>query len=258
MLLFRYLLTVWSAFVFLLFMLVAVPVYILASFFKKPTWIFDYNRLWTTSWGWLSGVRYNIIGKEKLEKNKAYVFTPNHLSMIDVPIVANALSDRLFTALAKMEVKDIPIMGFLLQQVCVLVNRSDPKSRNESIKRLKKLGEENGVSLILFPEGTRNVTRTTPLIPFHTGAFRLAIDLDRPIVPMVFIGAGEVLPNEQLPLQPMLVTCIILDPIPTTHLGQEDAYALKEKVYKIMEENLLTYDPMFNGSLKNLKKASNL
>ena len=80
--------------------------------------------------------------------------------------------------LGKKELLNIPVFGWILRSVAVLVDRSNPESRRKSVERLNKIFKR-GISVIIFPEGTTNKT-DKPLTPFYDGAFRIAIENQGP------------------------------------------------------------------------------
>lgn len=246
MLLLRYLYSVWSGIIFFLLMVVAAIVYTIAPIFGKRgfKYMLGYNKIWVNTWAALTGVKYVIKGTEKVSKQQAYIFVVNHTSMGDAVIVNAAIKNNNFTPLAKVEVKKIPIMGYVFSKVAVFVDRSDKESRQKSIEQMRQHAKE-GISVMVFPEGTRNKKFDKPLLPFHAGAFRIAIETQLPVAPFVLIGANDLMPNEKLPLRPCTMTAIFADPIPTKGMTEEDVPALQQKVYTIMEDLLLANHPKF-------------
>jgi len=94
--------------------------------------------------------------------------------------------------LAKKELLKIPVFGWIASSAAVIVDRSSGESRKKSMDRLKNI-LSNGTSILLFAEGTQNRSKE-PLQPFKDGAFRIAIDAQEPILPMVVVGAGPLMP----------------------------------------------------------------
>lgn len=107
---------------------------------------------------------------------------------------------------------------------------------------------KRGVSIFLFPEGTRNKS-VQPLLPFHDGAFRIAIDLQKPIVPLVMLNTGSLIPAKWNLFKPGRVKCVFLDPIPTEGMTDENLVALKNRTFAMMEKVVVENDVRFGKDL---------
>lgn len=107
---------------------------------------------------------------------------------------------------------------------------------------------QKGNSIFLFPEGTRNKS-SEPLNPFFDGAFRFAIESQRPIVAMCTINARNISPSGRYSIKPGLIRIKYLGPYNTEGLSKDDLPTLKEKVRKDMYDVLKNEDPMFGGVL---------
>ena len=92
-----------------------------------------------------------------------------------------------------------------------------------------------GISILIFPEGTQNRTDQR-LQPFYDGAFRIAIETKQPVMPMVVINAGKLMPPKGIHIQPGTIKVIIGKEIKTDGLQMRDTSYLKEQVYKVMDE----------------------
>ena len=141
-------------------------------------------------------------------------------------------------ALGKKELSKIPIFGFITSRVAVWVDRSDQESRTRSIDRLIKT-LDNGISILVAPEGTRNNTEA-PLLPFYNGPFRLAIETGTPIMPLVIHNAKKIMPRGQLGVRPGTVHSYFLPEVSTAGLTEADLPTLKEQVYKMMEAKVVS------------------
>ena len=258
MIFFRYLYSIWGAVLFALAVLIAVPITFIGLHTgdKGLRFQYAYYRYAMKLWGILMFVKYNIIGKEHLDANENYVFASNHTSYGDIPIVAGALSHK-FVALAKKETEDIPVMGYLFKAICVLVDRKDKDSRKNSVIELKKRAKK-GLSLLVFPEGTFCDPEKEVMLPFHTGAFRLAIDLKQAVVPIALVGTRSLFTNDKLPLRPCTITMIYGKPISVENLTLDDAHSLRDKVYEQIENTLLEKDPIFHKFLVARHQAKQL
>ena len=129
--------------------------------------------------GFYTKIRYT----KPLPKGTSYVLVANHTSYID-PFVMLRVSKNPFVFVGKKELVKIPIFGYLYKRAAIMVNRSDKKSRWEVYGRAeKKLAL--GYSICIFPEVSYE-DDTVFLNPFKRGAFKIAIDHQLPVVPMVF------------------------------------------------------------------------
>ena len=129
--------------------------------------------------GFYTKIRY----AKPLLRGTSYVLVANHTSYID-PFVMLRVSKNPFVFVGKKELVKIPIFGYLYKRAAIMVNRSDKKSRWEVYGRAeKKLAL--GYSICIFPEVSYE-DDTIFLNPFKRGAFKIAIDHQLPVVPMVF------------------------------------------------------------------------
>ena len=101
-----------------------------------------------------------------------------------------------------------------------------------------KLFLKKGISILIFVEGTQNRTANV-LQPFHDGAFRIAIDTQEPVLPIVVLGAGPLMPPGTINLKPGLIRIYVGEEIPTNGMATTDVRNLKEKTFRIMENMIL-------------------
>lgn len=239
----RYIISLYSILIFGTFALLAVPLYYIGfGLFgqRVAPFAMGYNRWWVRIWGFLSGVRYRSVNKHHVNPKKPYVYVANHRAIADVFIIAAVIPGN-FNPLMKAEAGRYPIMGYLFHQFCVMVDRKNAESRRKSLMQLKER-VRRGNSILVFPEGSRNKSKETPLKPFYAGAFRIAIDLQIPVVPITFLGTRDVFPNDKLPIHPAMITCIFGTPIETKGMTSKDIHQLKQTTFNIIEKNLLEGD----------------
>lgn len=218
-------------------MLVLLPFMLLPVMVNRHwSWMtIEVIRLWAYIFSKLTFVHYRINGKELQKKDTAYVYVCNHNSFLDAPALPLAISGE-FKALGKKELLNIPIFGWILRSVAVLVDRSDAASRKASVRRLNAVFKR-GISIVVFPEGTTNKT-DRPLTPFYDGAFRIAIENQAPIVPLVITNSRALMPREGFKNKPGTIGVQFLPPQETKGLTMEDLPALKQKVFNMMWEAL--------------------
>jgi 1-acyl-sn-glycerol-3-phosphate acyltransferase len=121
---------------------------------------------------------------QKIEKDKSYMFIANHTSMIDIMLMLAVVKNPC-VFVGKEELTKIPLFGYFFKRTSITVNRSDSKSRKEVYDEAQKR-LNNGLSVVIFPEGLVPDDESVVLAPFKNGAFRLAIEYQIPIVPMTF------------------------------------------------------------------------
>lgn len=226
---------IWVFLVFTVFMILFLPGLVFPFFFGEKAGRVGYFFLWIWSWifSMLTFIRYEYFGTENFKKGQSYIYVSNHTSFLDLPGLRMLLPGQ-FRPLAKKELKKIPIFGWIAQAATIIVDRSSPESRKKSIDKLK-LALRNGISILIFAEGTQNRTKET-LQPFHDGAFRIAVDTQQPILPMVVIGAGKLMPPGTIDLKPGKIRIYVGKQISTTGLTAKDSPELKQRTFEVMTE----------------------
>jgi 1-acyl-sn-glycerol-3-phosphate acyltransferase len=242
----------YAAAVFLAFMFLIMPVVIIASFLGKMQGgniIYALCRFWTDSCFLLWGIWHKNYFEQPHDKKKQYIFVSNHISFIDIPVIFKAIRGQRIRILGKYEMSKIPIFGFLYRNAVVMVNRSDAEYRRQSILQLKSVINK-GVSVFICPEGTFNMTRQ-PLKEFYNGAFRLAIETQTPIKPLIFLDTYDRMSYKSiLSLTPGKNRAVYLDEVPVAGLTIDDVEWLKQRVYEVMAERLVHYRASWIGDSK--------
>lgn len=147
-------------------------------------------RVWGRSILWISGIRVEVSGLERIDANRSLILMSNHQSNFDIPVLLSALPLQ-FRWLAKAELFKIPIFGRGMRGAgYISIDRSDRKSAFRSLARAAQAIRE-GTSVLIFPEGTRSFDGL--LLPFKKGGFVLAVDAGVPILPLVIEGTVEIM-----------------------------------------------------------------
>lgn len=207
---------------------------------KAPHVAHGLSKIWARVLMTVMFMPTRIRNKEFIDRNKTYVFVANHQSQLDIPVYALACKNT-FRFLAKAELTKIPLMGFIIRKLYLSVNRADRANRNKSIEVMRKSLEE-GISVFLCPEGTRNRYEEPPLLEFRDGAFRLAVATQTPIAAFTVLNTGRKLsPLHPIALAPGTIHGAWSKPIETKGMTLEDVPALKEKVREEMERLLREY-----------------
>ena len=149
---------------------------------------------WMRVFFFLTFCRLKITGKEHFKRGQNYIIISNHNSMMDVAILTPFIPGANKT-IAKIEMARTPLFGLIYKRGAVLVDRKNKASRGESYNKMKAV-LEMGIHMCIYPEGTRNKT-SEPLKDFHDGAFRLAIDTRKPIMPGILFNTKKVMPSDK-------------------------------------------------------------
>ncbi len=184
----------------------------------------------------ISGVRVKIFGLENIDKNSTYVFVSNHSSQFDIPVLQWGVPNKL-AMIFKKELSKIPIFGWQLKYgPYIMVDRKSPESGMKSIEESKELMKTKGISILVFPEGTRS--ETGELLPFKRGAFHLAAKVGYPIVPVTIIDSDKIMPKGTFKLNRGTIKLIFDKPILTDHIkGKVDEIKLMDEIKSIMQNN---------------------
>jgi 1-acyl-sn-glycerol-3-phosphate acyltransferase len=235
--------SIYGFILFTAFLLLIFPLVVIASFFGKITggnFIYKLCHIWSDFFLFMMGIRQQYIYESQQNTLKQYVFVFNHMAYLDIPILMKAIRKQHFRVLGKAEMAKIPIFGFVYKSTVVLVDRNNPSKRAKSVLQLKSVIKK-GISIVISPEGTFNMTHR-PLKEFYDGAFRIAIETQTPVKPILFLDAYDRNNYKSVfLLTPGKSRIVYLDEVPVEGLTIKDVKFLKEKVYKIMEEKLLQY-----------------
>jgi len=192
-------------------------------------------RIWAKILVYGMGFRLDIDYEQVIEKNKSYMFCPNHSSIID-PFVLILLSKNPIVFVGKKELVKIPIFGFFYKKTVIMVDRSSVSSK----KRVFLMARErlkNGISMAIFPEGLVP-NEEVVLSPFKRGAFSLAIEFKTTVVPQSYIDCKRLFSWDILKGGPGTLRIKQHRFINTDNLSIEHLDGLKEQVFKIIHSEL--------------------
>lgn len=177
----------------------------------------------------------SVSGKEKIKKHTSYIVVPNHQSHYDIFLLYGWLGIYIRWVM-KMELRKIPVFGYCCQTMGhIYVDRSSTESAIASLNAAKE-NLSDGSSIIMFPEGTRH--STGELLPFKKGAFRMAIDLGLPLLPITIVDTKDILPTKTLNLMPGKVKMIVHEPIDVSKYTIDDLEKLMSDTRAIIEAPL--------------------
>lgn len=240
---FQVLYTVYAFLLFTGFLLLIFPLVIVASFFGKirgGNFIYGLCWIWALFFLRLLGIRYRESHEVPYEALRQYVFIFNHISYLDIPLLMISLHRQHFRVLGKAALAKIPVFGFLYKKAVVSVDRENAIDRAKSVLQLKSVLSK-GISIVISPEGTFNLTGK-PLKEFYDGAFRIAIETQTPVKPILFPDNYARLHYKTVfSLNPGIARAVFLEEVATTGLTLNDLPVLKEKIFKLMGEGLIRY-----------------
>lgn len=223
--------------------LIAFPLVMLSvlfGYYHGGNIIYAICRYWAATWFFLIGVRHRVLYEQPHDSGKRWIFVANHISYMDIPPIV-LMAPQPIRVLGKFESSRIPIFGWIYRAAVIMVDRSNPETRAQSFRELKS-ALKNGLSIFLFPEGTFNMQEDRPLKPFFDGAFRLAIETNTPIKPLILPDTIDRLHFKSLfTLTPGLCRVIFLEEVSVEGLSTSDIPQLREKVYQIMDQALRRY-----------------
>ena len=154
---------------------------------------------WSRSVLWFLLIPIKVTGAENVNPKQSYVFVANHQSALDVFAVYGWLPNN-FKWMMKKELRKIPFVGTACAVAGhIFVDRSNPRAALQSVELVKK-ELVDGISTVIFPEGTR--TKTGEMGRFKQGAFKIAMDLNLPVVPISLSGFYDAMPSGAFFVQP--------------------------------------------------------
>ena len=235
--------SVYAIMLFILLMLVVFPFVVIASLLGKikgGNIIYRLCSYWSDVWFFLIGIYTKKIFETPVDKTKQYIFVANHISYMDVPMIVKVIRQPV-RALGKFEMSKVPVFGFMYRNAAVMVDRSSAENRTKSVLTLKSIVRK-GISIFIFPEGTFNETPAL-LKEFYDGAFKIAIETQTPLKPMIFPDTVERMHYKSVfSFTPGKCRAIFLEEVNVEGMTIDNVQALKNRVFKIMEDGLRRYE----------------
>lgn len=193
-------------------------------------------KFWMNIWLPLIGCPVTVKGKENFIKGETYIVTCNHNALLDVPLSAPFIPGPNKT-IAKTSFVKIPLFGWYYKKGSVLVDRNKDASRRNSFEEMKQV-LKSGMHMCIFPEGTRNRTNE-PLKNFYDGAFKLAVDSQKSIIPALILNTNKAMPvHKKFYLLPCKLEIHFLPPVSSVNISSKE---LNQQVYKIMAGYYLSH-----------------
>ena len=235
--------TVGVALFAILYLIIGIPVlgieWIISKFNRKAA---DISQLRMVQWAFrvilfICGTKVTVIGEENVPKDEAVLYIGNHKSYFDI-IITYARCPGLTGYVAKNDMAKVPLLSLWMKRLyCLFINRDDVKEALKTI--LAGIDHiKNGISMCIFPEGTRNKTDDL-MLPFKEGSFKMAEKTGCAIVPMAITGSADILENH---FPKVKATHVILEygkPIYPNELDKETKKKIGAHCQGIIEEMLV-------------------
>ena len=181
---------------------------------------------------WLVGAKITNPDSKKLNSSKPAIFVTNHTSALDV-FIGMALCPYGGCGVGKKEILRIPFFGLAYWLAGhLLIDRGNNAKAVASMKKLSDFVKAKGLSIWIWPEGTRSLDGK--LIPFKKGFVHLALATGLPVVPVIVHGAHRVWPAKTMQFYPGEVKIEVLDPIKTDDWNRETVDKHVEEVRGLM------------------------
>lgn len=194
--------------------------------------------IWSRLNSYITPMLVTVIGREKINKNQSYVIVANHQSHYDIFVIYGWMPVD-FRWVMKIQLLKVPFLGYSCYKIGhVFIDRSNPEKAKETINAAKDR-IKGGTSIMFFPEGTRS--NDGSLREFKKGAFKFALDMNLPILPVTIVGSRNVLPARSLKLFPGRAKLIVHDPIDITGYSEDRMEELMAIARQRIDEGLQKY-----------------
>jgi 1-acyl-sn-glycerol-3-phosphate acyltransferase len=191
--------------------------------------------LWSRLNGYLTPICVTVAGKDNIDRKQSYVIVSNHQSQYDIFVLYGWLGID-FKWVMKQELRKIPGIGIGCEKLGhIFIDRSNHERALASLNAAKSK-IVNGTSVIFFPEGTRS--KDGSLAAFKKGAFKMALDLELPILPVTVTGTGKILPPNTVDLFPGKAKIIIHRPLNIDGYNDDNIHALMDRTHAAIKSAL--------------------
>jgi 1-acyl-sn-glycerol-3-phosphate acyltransferase len=216
----------------LLFSFIAVSFSIL---FGHKTGSYWGGAVWSRVNAFFTPMIVKTEGKQNIDPATSYVIVPNHQSYWDIFLLYGWLGIDI-KWIMKKELRKIPGLGYASATVGhIFIDRSNTRKAMESLNQARKR-LKNGTSVVMFPEGTRS--KSGQLLPFKRGAFKMAMDLELPMLPVTIIGTNKILPAKSINLLPGKVKMIVHPPIDINNYSESTIKDLLLHAREVIQSKL--------------------
>jgi 1-acyl-sn-glycerol-3-phosphate acyltransferase len=190
---------------------------------------------WARVMAWVTPMRVRVEGREHIDPSQSYVLVSNHQSQYDIFVLYGWLGVD-FKWVMKKELRNVLGIGVACERLGhIYIDRSNHAAALATLEKAKNTIVE-GTSVVFFPEGTRS--RSGKLKPFKKGAFRMAVDLGLPILPLTIVGTRDVLPAGTSDLMPGSARLVIHPPVSVSGCSIKDCERLSNQVRDVIASSL--------------------
>ena len=188
----------------------------------------------------LAGAKVEYIGEENVPSDSAVLYVANHRSFFDI-VLTYPRVPRPTGYVAKKEIEKVPLLNVWMRDLhCLFLDRNDVKAGAKMILTAVDM-IKNGISVCIFPEGTRSKTEGE-FLPFHEGSFKIALKSGRPIVPMTIVGSAGIFEDHFPKIKKAKVVVEYGKPIYVKELPKENQKQLGPYVRNIIVETYAKYN----------------
>ena len=208
---------------------------ILSSYVMTPRKAAFNGVFWARLTAYTAFMRIKITGRNNIDNSQSYVVVVNHQSAMDIIALYGWLGID-FRWVMKQEIRKVPFLGYACYRVGhVYIDRKNQAAAIQSLEVAKER-VHSGTSVLFFPEGTR--TSSSALKPFKKGAFKMALDLGLPILPITLSGTDHVMPTKSLDLMPGKVDMVVHPPISTKGMTEDNIEELMQQSFEAINRAL--------------------
>ena len=233
----------------ILFLIASIPIMLTERVVKKfNKHAADISSLRIVQWAFkvilfITGTKLTVIGEERIPKDQAVLYIPNHQSYFDI-VITYSRCPGLTGYISKDFMEKVPLLSNWMKHLyCLFLNRDDVK---EGLKTILTGIEQikNGISMCIFPEGTRGTgIDESDMLPFKEGSLKMAEKTGCPIIPMALTGTADIFENHLPWIRSAHVTLQYGEPIYPKELPKEAQKRLGSYTQKVILEMLTQTTP---------------
>lgn len=216
------------------FLICSIPLmfieWIIGKFNKE---LHDRSSLAIVQWAFrvmifFAGTKVMVIGEENVPKDTAVMYVGNHRSYFDI-ILTYIRVPRPTGYISKKEMNKIPLLGVWMRHLhCLFLDRDDIKQGLQIILTAIEKAK-SGISICVFPEGTRN-KGGEEMLPFHEGSFKIAEKAGVPIIPIILVNTAEIFENHLPRIKKTTVIIEYGEPIYLSKMERDERKHIGAKV----------------------------
>lgn len=235
----KYIYAIYASVLFVVIFLLLFPIFLILGTFNCRKAIWFVIRIWSIIWFFLLGMYIQRIFLQKPNTHKRYIVIANHYSYLDTALIFRTFP-IIVKPLAMQALAKVPLFGYLYSKMAILVDRKNTKSKINSLKKIKE-ALTNGDNILIFPEGSFNQT-DKPIKHFYDGAFKLALETQTDILPVLFPDTNNRWNNKSFwNWSPGKNRVVFLPEISIANYTVEEADKLKSDVHTLMTQTLSRY-----------------